>query len=139
MFNHLLEHKLIAVLYGIDWFLFWICACRYSKVIAFFPESCMKKGKSQSTICNYKQSYKCPCVSSMQLKQSIKDSICYSESVYVHFRPNNPTLQELWTFACVMTSRKVVYNHCESENRLLFASRTSNATALWLRRFTLFY
>ena len=56
---------------------------------------------------DYKQSYKCPCASSMKLKRSIKDSICYSESIYVHFRPNKPTLQELWTFACVMTSRKL--------------------------------
>ena len=35
--------------------------------------------------------------------------------------------QELWIFACVMTLRKAVYNQCELENRLLFASRTSNA------------
>ena len=93
---------------------FWICACRHSKVTAFLPVSCMKKGKWWSAICNYKQSYKSPCVSSMKLKQSIKDSLCYSESICVHFRPNKPTLQELWTFACVITSRKAVYNHCES-------------------------
>ena len=88
---------------------------------------------------NYKQPYKSPCVSSMKLKRRIKDSLCYSESIYVHFRPNKPTLQELWTFACVMTSRKAVYNHCELENPLLLASRTSNAIVLWLRRFALLY
>ena len=49
----------------------------------------------------------------MKLKQSIRDLLCYSESIYVHFRPNNRTLQELWTFAWVMTSRKAVYSHCE--------------------------
>ena len=32
--------------------------------------------------------------SSMKLKQSIKDSLCYSELLYAHFRPDNPTLQE---------------------------------------------
>ena len=74
----------------------------------------------------------------MKLKQNIKDSLCYSESIYVHFRPNNPTLQELWTFACItMTSRKAVCNHCELENRLLFAPHTSDAIVLWLRRFAL--
>ena len=83
--------------------------------------------------------YKSPCVSSMKLKRRIKDSLCYSESIYVHFRPNKPTLQELWTFAFVMTSRKAVYNHYELENPLLFASRTSNAIVLWLRRFALLY
>ena len=57
------------------------------------------------------QSYKSPCVSSMKLKRSIKDSLCYSESIYVHFRPNKPTLQELWSFACVMTSRQSKRNH----------------------------
>ena len=138
-FNHLLELKWIAVLYGIDWFLFWICACRHSKVMAFFSEACMKKGKWWWAICNYKQPYKSSCVSSMKLKRRIKYSLCYSESIYVHFRPNKPTLQELWTFACVMTSRKAVYNHCELENPLLFASRTSNAIVLWLRRFALLY
>ena len=76
-------------------------------VMAFFPESCMKKGKRWSAICNYKQSYKSPCVSSMKLKRSTKDSLCYSESIYVHFRPSKSTLQELWTFACIMTSRKL--------------------------------
>ena len=80
--NHLLELKWIAVLYGIDWFLFCICASRHSKVMAFFPESYMKKGKWWSVICNYKQPCTNPCVSSMKLKQSIKDSLCYSESIY---------------------------------------------------------
>ena len=70
--------------------------------MALFPESCIKKGKRWLVICNYKQSYKSPCVSSMKLKRSIKDSLCYSESIYVHFRPNKRTLQELWTLAGVM-------------------------------------
>ena len=72
-----------------DWFLFWISICRHSTVMAFFPESCMKKGKWWSAICNYKQSYKSPCVSSMKLKQNIKDSLYYSELIYIHFRPKN--------------------------------------------------
>ena len=46
--------------------------------------------------------YKSLCVS-MKLKESIKDSLCYSESIYVHFRLNKCTLQELWIFTCIMT------------------------------------
>ena len=33
------------VIYGIDQFLFQICASSHSKVLTFFSESCMKKGK----------------------------------------------------------------------------------------------
>ena len=42
-----------------------------------------------------KTAYKSPCVSSMKLKRSIKDSLCYSESICVHFRPSKPISQEL--------------------------------------------
>ena len=38
-----------------------------------------------------------------------------------------------------LLARKAVYNHCELENRMLFAPRTSNAIVLWLRRFALLY
>ena len=75
----------------------------------------------------------------MKLKQSTKDLLCYSKSIYVHFRPNKPTLQEFWIFAGVMTSRKAACNHCELENCFLFASHTSNAIVLWLRRIALLY
>ena len=57
----------------------------------------------------------------------------------VHFKPTLLVQEQLWTFACIMTSRKAVYNHCELENRLLFASHISNAIVLWLRRFALLY
>ena len=77
----LLKRKCIAVLYGIDRFLFWVCASSHSKVMAFFLESCMKKGKWWTAICNYKQPYKNPCVSSTKLIQGIKYSLCYSESI----------------------------------------------------------
>ena len=50
----------------------------------------MHEEKETVIICNYKQPHKSICVSSMKLKQSIKDSTCYSESIYVHFRPNKP-------------------------------------------------
>ena len=53
-----------------------------------------------------KTAYKSPCVSSMKLKRSIKDSLCYSESIYVHFRPSKPISQELWIFACVSDIKK---------------------------------
>ena len=83
-------------------------ASSHSEVMAFFPESCMKKGKWWLVICYYKQPYKNPCVSFIKLKQSVKDSLCYSELIYIHFRPNKLTiLQELWIFfACIMTLRK---------------------------------
>ena len=59
--------------------------------------------------------------------------------MYTLGQTNLHTLQELWTFACVMTSRKAVYNHCELEYCLLFASHTSNAIVLWLKIFALLY
>ena len=46
----------------------------------------MKKGKWRSEIYNYKQLYKNPCVSSTKVKQIMKGSLCYSESIYVHFK-----------------------------------------------------
>ena len=81
--------------------------------------------------------YKNPCVSSMKLKLSIN-----SKSIYVHFRPSKPISQELWIYACVSDIKKSCrssYNQCELENRLLFASRTSNAIVIWLKSFTLLY
>ena len=66
-------------------------ASSHSEVLAFFPESCMKEGKWWLAICYYKQPHKNPCVSSIKLKQSIKDSLCYSELIYIHFRPNEPS------------------------------------------------
>ena len=134
-FNHLLELKWIAVLYGIDWFLFWNCVSRHSKVMAFFPESCIKKGKWWSAVCIYKQPYKNPraCVSSMKLKRSIKNSLFYSESICVHFKWNKHILQELWIFVCATTLRKAIHNHSNLENCMLFASHTSNANVLWLK------
>ena len=75
----------------------------------------------------------------MKLKRNLEDSLCYSESIYVHFRPSKPISQELWIFACVSDIKKAVYNQCELENRLLFASCTSNAIVTWLKSFTLLY
>ena len=48
-----------------------------------------------------------PCVSSTKLKQTMKGSLRYSESIYVHFRLNKAImLQELWIFfACVYTKK----------------------------------
>ena len=71
-----------------------------------FPESCMKKGKWWSAICNYKQLYNNPCISSAKLKQTMKGSLCYNESIYVHFRLIKSILQELQIFfACVYTNK----------------------------------
>ena len=53
-----------------------------------------------------KTTYKSPCVSSMKLKRSIKDSLCYSESICIHFKPSKPTSQELWIFACISDIKK---------------------------------
>ena len=91
-FNNLLQLKWIAVLHKIDQFLLWICATRHSKVVVFFPESCMKKGQWRPVICNYKQPHKNPCVSSMKIEQNVKDSLCYNETIYVHLN------QDLWIF-----------------------------------------
>ena len=72
----------------------------------------------------------------MKLKQSIKDSQCYSVLTCVHFRPNKYILQEMWIFlAYVMTLRKAgtyVYNYSDLENCMSLASRTSNAIVIWL-------
>ena len=101
-FNHLLKLKWITVLYEIDRFLFWVCGYSYSKIMTLFPESCMKKGKWWSVVSNYKQLYKNPCVTSTQLKQIVNGSLCYSETIYIHFSPNKSILKELWMFfACV--------------------------------------
>ena len=101
----------------------------------FFLESCMKKenGGRRCAITNN------PIVSSMKFKQSIKDPLCYSESIYAHFRQNKHILQELWVFICVMTLRKAVHNHSDLEDRMLFASHTSNAVVLRHKRFALLY
>ena len=41
------------------------------------------------------------CVSSTKLKQTMKGSLCYSKSIYIHLRLNRSILQELWIFfAC---------------------------------------
>ena len=70
--------------------------------MTLFLESCMKKGKRWSAICNYKQLFKNPCVSSTELKQIMIVSPCYSESIYVHFSLNKSILKELWIFfACI--------------------------------------
>ena len=90
--------KWIDVIYGINRFLFWVCGCSYSKVMTIFQESCMKKGKWWLVICNYKQLYKYPCISSTELKQIMKGSPCYSESIYVHFSLNKSIWKELWIF-----------------------------------------
>ena len=66
----------------------------------------MKKGKWRSEIYNYKQLYKNPCVSSTKVKQTMKGSLCYSESIYVHFKLSESILQEQWIFfACVYTKK----------------------------------
>ena len=66
----------------------------------------------------------------MKLKQSIKDSQCYSVLICVHFRPNKYMLQEMWIFlAYVMTLRKAgtyVYNYSDLENLNLLSFCTSN-------------
>ena len=48
-------------------------------------------------IYNNKQPDNNLCVSSMKLKLSAKDLLCYSEWICVDFKLNKPTLQELWT------------------------------------------
>ena len=71
-------------------------------------ESHMKKGKWLPAISNYKQAYKNLCISSTKCKQTGKGSLCYSKSIYVHFRPNKSMLQELWIlFTCVSTLEKL--------------------------------
>ena len=75
--------------------------------MTFLPESCMKKGKWWSATCNYKQLYKSLCVSSTKLKQLMKGSLCYSESIYVQFRLNKSILQELWIFFACMYTKKI--------------------------------
>ena len=92
-------------------------------------------------------------VGDMQLQTALYKSLCLfyeaqtkckrftilQRSVYVHFRPNKATSQELQIFACGMTLRKAVYNHCELENCMLLVSHTSSAIVIWLKRFTLLY
>ena len=103
-----------------------------------FPESYVKKGKWRSEIYSYKQLYKNPCVSSTKVKQTMKGILCYSESIYVHFKLSESLLQELWIFfASIYTLRKYVYNYSDLENRMSLASRTSNAFAMWLKTFAL--
>ena len=47
-----------------------------------------------------------PCVSSTKVKQFMKGSLCYSESIYVHFKLSESILQELWIFfTCVYTKK----------------------------------
>ena len=109
--------------------------------MTFLPESCMKKWKWWSAICNYKQLYKSLCVSFTKLRQTMKGSLCYSELIYVQFRLNKSILQELWSLLCVYvaTLRKHVYNYSDLENRMSLASRTSTAIAMRLKIFALLY
>ena len=39
---------------------------------------------------------------------------------------------ELWIFACAITLWKTVHNHSGLDNRMLFASHTSNTIVFWL-------
>ena len=105
-YDHLLHLKWIAVLYRIDQFWFWIYASRHSKVMAFFPESCMKKGKWWPAICNYKQPYKNLCASSTKLKQSWKDSLCYSKSINVHFQAKQTYITGIVNLLCLRNDTK---------------------------------
>ena len=80
-----------------------------------------------------------PCVSSTKFKQTMKGSLRYSESIYVHFGLNKAILQELWIFfACVYTQENV-YNYSDLENRMSLVSRTSNVIAMRLEIFALLY
>ena len=93
-----------------------------------FPELCMKKGKWLLAICNYKQPYKNP-VFSTKFKLSRNDSLCYSKSIDVYFKPNKFILLERIFFVCVMTLTKAgmyVYNYSDLENHMSSASCTSN-------------
>ena len=76
--------------------------------MTLFPESCVKKRKWRSKIYNYKQLYKNPCVSSTKVKQTMKGSLCYSESIYVHFKLSESILQDSLHAS---TLRKHVYNY----------------------------
>ena len=65
----------------------------------------MENGDWQHAITN-SSTFKNPCVSLTKLKQTMKGSLCYSESNYVHFRLNKSILQELWIFfVCVYTKK----------------------------------
>ena len=81
--------------------------------MTLFPESCVKKRKWRSEKYNYKQLYKNPCVSSTKVKQIMKGSLCYSESIYVHFKLSESILQEVWIyFACVYTKKVCLQLQC---------------------------
>ena len=80
------------------------------------------------------------CVSSMKLKQSRKDTLCYSKSIDVHFRPNKPIL---WIFfVCVYNNTTESWNMSTTTvtwKIMLSASCNSNSILRWLKIFTLLY
>ena len=104
--------------------------------MTFLPESCMKKWKWWSAICNYKQPYKSLCVSSTKLRQTMKGSLCYSESIYVEFRLNKSILQELWIFFACMYTKKTCL---QLQWLMSLTSHTSTVIAMRPKIFALLY
>ena len=117
--------------------MFWVCGSSHSKVITFLPESCMKKGKWRSAICNYKQLDKNLCVSFTKLKQTTKGSLCYSESIYVQYRQYKSIYyRNCGSSLRASTLRNYVYNYSDLENRMSLACHSCKAIVMRLKIFS---
>ena len=53
-------------------------------------------------VCNYEQPCDSLCGLFCKATISIKDSLCYSSSIFVDIKLNKPTLQEQWNLDCEM-------------------------------------
>lgn len=91
---------------------------------------------------NYKRPHRRLCVSPTKLKPSLKDLLCYSESIYVSFNLNKLTPLHLWPLLGGILERKWekqrnVYNR--QEIHTLQKTRASCSLGILFKRFALLY
>ena len=119
-----------------QWILLQVCSSWYKEVMEYFLLPCKMKLNATATN-NCKRPHRRLCVSPMKLKPSSKDSLCYSESIYVSFNLNKLTPLHLWPPLGGENGEKQrnVYNR--QEIHTLQKTRVSCSLGILFKRFAL--
>ena len=142
-FIHVLELKLIAVLYGKDWFLFWVCARSRSKVMISLSRVTHEERKMVIGII-YAITNSSIKISVFLLQSSNKlRRVHYATAIRFMYIFGYRNLyyrnceSSLHAFTAVML--KYVHNYNDLETRMSLASSNTNAIVMRLKIFTLLY